>query len=171
MSEYNPVEKPFLDQLSRLGYSARRWRGVWVFHAPRHQQATERMSSVLGGKAATANRHTDTALAVQANFAWRRPMGLVAIVTNDVADRFRGFLASVMLEIAPTVYISPRMTAGVRLRAWEVLSKWHHAEPGGSIVMVWRDVNETGGVGIATLGTPLRELIEVDGLWLARRAL
>jgi CRISPR-associated protein Cas2 len=98
-------------------------------------------------------------------------MGLVVIVTNDVADRFRGFLASVMLEIAPTVYISPRMNAGVRVRTWEVLSGWHNAEPRGSIVMVWRDVNETGGVGIATLGTPPRELVEVDGLWLARRRL
>jgi CRISPR-associated protein Cas2 len=98
-------------------------------------------------------------------------MGLVVIVTNDVADRFRGFLASVMLEIAPTVYVSPRMNAGVRERTWKVLSDWHNAEPRGSIVMVWRDANETGGVGIATLGTPQRELVEVDGLWLARRCL
>jgi CRISPR-associated protein Cas2 len=98
-------------------------------------------------------------------------MGLVVIVTSDVADRFRGFLASVMLEIAPTVYISPRMNAGVRARTWGVLSDWHNAEPRGSVVMVWRDVNETGGVGIATLGTPPRELVEVDGLWLARRRL
>ena len=98
-------------------------------------------------------------------------MALVVIVTRDVADRFRGFLASVMLEVAPTVYISPRMNAGVRSRTWKVLSDWHHAEPGGSIVMVWRDINETGGVGIATLGSPPRELVEIDGLWLVRRKL
>jgi CRISPR-associated protein Cas2 len=35
--------------------------------------------------------------------------------------------------------------------------------------MVWRDLNETGGVGIATLGSPPRELIEIYGLWLAKR--
>ncbi|WP_419625747.1 type I-E CRISPR-associated endoribonuclease Cas2e, partial [Thiolapillus sp.] len=40
-------------------------------------------------------------------------MALVVIITRDVADRYRGFLASVMLEIAPAVYISPRMNAGV----------------------------------------------------------
>ena len=98
-------------------------------------------------------------------------MSLVVIVTRDVADRFRGFLASTMLEIAPTVYLSPRMNAGVRSRIWDVLSDWHGAEPRGSIVMVWRDVNETGGVGIANLGSPPRELVEMDGLWLTKRTL
>ncbi len=98
-------------------------------------------------------------------------MSLVVIVTRDVADRFRGFLASTMLEIAPAVYISPRMNAGVRLRIWEVLSDWYGAEPRGSIVMVWRDLNETGSVGIENLGSPPRELIEMDGMWLTKRML
>ena len=98
-------------------------------------------------------------------------MALVVIVTRDVPDRFRGFLASVMLEVAPTVYISPRMNQGVRTRTWKVLMEWHKAEPRGSIVMVWRDIDQTGGVGIATLGTPPRELVEIDGLWLTRRPL
>jgi CRISPR-associated protein Cas2 len=98
-------------------------------------------------------------------------MALVVVVTRDVADRFRGFLASVMLEVAPTVYISPRMNPGVRTRTWKVLTEWHQAEPRGSVVMVWRDIDQTGGVGIATLGTPPRELVEVDGLWLTRRTL
>lgn len=96
-------------------------------------------------------------------------MSLVVIVTRDVADRFRGFLASTMLEVAPTVYISPRMNAGVRLRIWDVLSDWHGADPRGSIVVVWRDMNEIGNVGIAHLGTPPRELIELDGMWLTQR--
>lgn len=98
-------------------------------------------------------------------------MALVMIVTSDVADRFRGFLASTMLEVAPTVYISPRMNVGVRSRIWKVLSDWHNAEPTGSIVMVWRDANETGGVGIANLGSPPCKLVEIDGLWLTRRSL
>jgi CRISPR-associated protein Cas2 len=97
-------------------------------------------------------------------------MALVVIVTRDVADRYRGFLASAMLEVAPAVYISPRMNAGVRTRIWEVLSEWHRSEPRGSIVMVWRDAKETGGVGLAHLGTPPRELVEIDGLWITRRS-
>ncbi len=60
-------------------------------------------------------------------------MSLVVIVTRDVADRYRGFLASTMLEIVSTVYLSPRMNAGVRSRIWDVLSDWHSAEPRGSI--------------------------------------
>jgi CRISPR-associated protein Cas2 len=98
-------------------------------------------------------------------------MPLVMIVTRDVADRYRGFLGSLMLEVAPTVYISPRMNPGVRDRTWTVLADWHQAEPQGSIVMVWRDMNATGGVGIATLGTPPRQLIDVDGLWLVQKPL
>jgi CRISPR-associated protein Cas2 len=35
--------------------------------------------------------------------------------------------------------------------------------------MVWRDLNATGGVGVANLGTPPRDLVEVDGMWLVRR--
>ena len=95
-------------------------------------------------------------------------MPLAVVVTRDVADRFRGFLASVMLEVAPAVYISPRMTKGVRERVWTVLADWHTQEPLGSVVMVWRDNNQTGGVGLAHLGSPPRELVEADGMWLAR---
>lgn len=98
-------------------------------------------------------------------------MALVVIITRDVVDRYRGFLASVMLEIAPAVYISPRMNAGVRSRIWKVMTEWHNSEPKGSIVLVWRDANETGGVGISTLGTPLKELVDIDGLWITRRPL
>lgn len=96
-------------------------------------------------------------------------MPLVMITTRDVADRFHGFLASVMLEVAPGVFVSPRMNTGVRQRTWTVLSDWHHEEPRGSLVMVWRDVTQTGGIGLAHLGTPPRELVEADGMWLTRR--
>jgi CRISPR-associated protein Cas2 len=96
-------------------------------------------------------------------------MALVVIVTRDVADRYRGFLGSVMLEVSPSVYISPRMNKGVRERVWAVMTDWHMQEPRGSLVMVWRDSDETGGVGLAHLGTPPRELVELDGMWLTRR--
>lgn len=39
-------------------------------------------------------------------------MTLTVIVTRDVEPRYRGFLASAMLEVAPTVYIHPRLSAG-----------------------------------------------------------
>lgn len=97
-------------------------------------------------------------------------MALTVIVTRDVTERFRGFLASTMLEVVPALYLSPRMNSGVRERIWTVLTDWHGADSGGSIAMVWRDMTKTGGVGISHLGTPPRELVEIDGLWVARRA-
>ena len=75
------------------------------------------------------------------------------------------------LEVAPTVYISPRMNPGVRKRTWNVLSDWFTAEPQGSVVMVWRDSNETGGVGIKNLGEPPRVLVDIDGLWVVKMML
>lgn len=97
-------------------------------------------------------------------------MALAMIVTRDVADRFHGFLASVMLEVSPNVFVSPRMSPSVRERVWGVMCDWHGQEPRGSLVLVWRDLNATGGVGVANLGTPVRELVEADGMWLVRRS-
>ncbi|HQR04930.1 MAG: type I-E CRISPR-associated endoribonuclease Cas2 [Proteobacteria bacterium] len=96
-------------------------------------------------------------------------MALVTIVIRDMANRYHGFLSSVMLEVAPNVFISPRMNPGVRERVWAVLSDWYSTEPQGSAVMVWRDSNATGGVGLAFLGNPPRELVELDGMWVVRR--
>jgi len=96
-------------------------------------------------------------------------MALVMIVIRDVATRFHGFLASVMLEVSPNVFVSPRMNPGVRARVWDVMCDWHGQEPNGSLVMIWRDSNATGGVGVANLGTPPRDLVEADGMWLVRR--
>lgn len=96
-------------------------------------------------------------------------MALVTIVIRDVPDRFHGFLSSVMLEVSPNVFVSPRMSPGVRKRVWDVMIAWHRHEPQGSLVMLWRDLDAVGGVGIANLGDPPRELVEVDGMWLVRR--
>ncbi len=95
-------------------------------------------------------------------------MALVTIVTRDVTDRFRGFLGSVMLEVAPATYVSPRMSKGVRDRVWKVMTEWHTVEPRGSIVMIWRDREATGGVGLAHLGEPSKVLFEIDDMWIAR---
>lgn len=88
---------------------------------------------------------------------------MVVVVTSNVADRFRGFLASAMLEIAPGVYTAPRMSKAVRDRVWAVLVDWHGQLGGGSILMTWRDAGEPCGQGIRTLGLPARTFVELDG--------
>lgn len=96
-------------------------------------------------------------------------MALVMIVIRDVPNRFHGFLSSVMLEVAPNVFVSPRMNPGVRARVWGVMTDWYGYERQGSLVMVWRDSDAVGGIGISNLGDPPRELVESDGMWLVRR--
>jgi CRISPR-associated protein Cas2 len=98
-------------------------------------------------------------------------VSLTVIVTRDVEPRYRGFLSSAMLEVAPTVYIHPRLSAGVRDRIWSVLADWHATLRRGAIVLAWNDPSEIGGVGIRVLGLPLRKLEEVDGLLLVKREL
>ncbi|HPP12752.1 MAG TPA: type I-E CRISPR-associated endoribonuclease Cas2e, partial [bacterium] len=49
---------------------------------------------------------------------------MTVVVTRDVADRFRGFLASCMLEIAPGVYTAPGMNPAARDQVWRVLEGW-----------------------------------------------
>lgn len=46
---------------------------------------------------------------------------MTVVVTRNVEERYRGFLASCMLEIAAGVYTGPRMTTGVRDRVWIAL--------------------------------------------------
>jgi CRISPR-associated protein Cas2 len=96
-------------------------------------------------------------------------MALVMIVARGVADRFHGFLASVMLEVSPNVFVAARMNPRVRERTWGVIADWHGQEPQGSAVTVWRELNETGGIGLSHLGTSPRKLVEFDGMWLTRR--
>lgn len=94
---------------------------------------------------------------------------MVVVVTRDVPGRFRGFLASVMLEIAPGVYTGPRMNRAVRERVWSVLTEWFF-ESGqvGSIVMTWREPSAPAGQGVAILGAPPKELHDHDGVLLVR---
>lgn len=92
---------------------------------------------------------------------------MVVIVTRDMSARFRGFLTSCMLEIAPGVYTAPEMTKGVRQRVWAVLKEWFGQIGGGSIVMTWKDRSQPGGQGIKTFGCPQKELFEYDGMYLA----
>ena len=103
-------------------------------------------------------------------------MTMTVVVTRNVAPRFRGFLTSVMLEIAPGVYSGPRMSRGVRDRIWNVLSDWYGAggtasvrpEEAAAIVMTWVDKDAPGGQRIETLGLPPKTLVEADGILLVR---
>lgn len=94
---------------------------------------------------------------------------MTVVVTRDVPGRFRGFLASVMLEIAPGVYTSPGMNPGVRERVWRVLEDWHY-ETGhsGSILMTWRDASSPSGQSILALGVPAKDLVDHEGFFLVR---
>lgn len=96
-------------------------------------------------------------------------MPMTVVVTRDVAARFRGFLASVMLEIAPGVYTHPRLSAGVRERIWAVLAEWFAEKPGSAIVMTWADARAPSGQSVRTLGLPPIDLIDADGVLLAKR--
>jgi len=96
-------------------------------------------------------------------------MPMTVVVTRDVTMRFRGFLASCMLEIAPGVYSSPNMNAGVRERVWKVLEEWFHELGGGSIVMIWRDPGAVALQSISVLGLPPIELFDHEGFILSKR--
>ena len=98
-------------------------------------------------------------------------MPMCVIVTRDVQARFRGFLASCMLEIAPGVYTQPDMSAAVRARAWNVLSDWWAYYGQGSVVMTWAAPNTPERQGVLVLGEPTKNLVEYDGLYVVRREL
>ena len=91
------------------------------------------------------------------------------VVTRDVEERHRGFLISVMLEIAPGVYVSPRMSQGVRERVWSALTDWWTALGRGSVAMVWRDRSAGGDLHIETLGEPPKEIVDADGVLRVKR--
>ncbi len=96
---------------------------------------------------------------------------MTVVVTRNVASRFRGFLASCMLEIAPGVYTAPKMNAAVRDRVWAVCEEWYAELQEGSLVMTWRDAQKSGGQGVLLLGEPPTEMYDSEGVLLARRPL
>lgn len=98
-------------------------------------------------------------------------MPMVVVVTRDVEARYRGFLGSAMLELAPGVYANPRMSAGVRARIWTVLADWHGQIRNGSVVMIWSETTANGGLGLSTLGEPPKDIVAHDAMLLVRRSL
>ncbi len=85
---------------------------------------------------------------------------MTVVVTNDVPMRTRGFLASVMLEIAPGVYTSPRMSKAVRERVWRVVMKWHAATKQGSVLMTFPKKGAPSGQEVLAVGIPQKLLLE-----------
>lgn len=97
-------------------------------------------------------------------------MPFTVVVTRNVPDRTRGFLASAMLEIAPGVYVSPNMTRGVRERVWNVMLEWCGLlPPDGGVLMTYPQKTAPGGQAVLFVGFPKADLVDVDGFWLARR--
>ncbi len=96
-------------------------------------------------------------------------MPMTLVVTRDVEPRYRGFLASAMLEAAPGVYVSPDLSAGVRERVWRVLEDWFTALGNGAVVMLWRDRSAAGGLALRHLGVPPKEIWDADGVLLVKR--
>lgn len=96
-------------------------------------------------------------------------MALTILITRDVADRFRGFLSSAMLELAPGVYASPSLTARARDKIWSVVSDWHSQLGGGSLVLVYPDRQADGGLAVRSLGTPSRMPVRLEGVLLTLR--
>ena len=97
-------------------------------------------------------------------------MPFCTVVTRDVEGRYRGFLGSVMLELAPGIYAHPRMSTGVRNRLWKVLQDWHAHLPRGAIVMTWAETAAAGGLGLRVLGEPAKAIVAHEGLLLVRRS-
>jgi CRISPR-associated protein Cas2 len=95
-------------------------------------------------------------------------MPMTVVVTRNVKDRTRGFLGSCMCEIAPGVYVAPRMSKAVRERVWLVLNEWFDGGQDTSIVLTWPEPSQPGGQAVQTLGAGARALFEHDGVVLAR---
>jgi len=95
-------------------------------------------------------------------------MPMTVIVTRDVEPRYRGFLASAMLEVAPGVYVSPDLSAGVRERVWAVIEDWFTTLGNGAVAMIWRD-RVAGGLALRHLGDPPKEIRDADGVLLVKR--
>jgi CRISPR-associated protein Cas2 len=79
-------------------------------------------------------------------------MPMTVVITRDVAERYRGFLASIMPEAAPGVYVAAELSTGVRERLWKVLTSWWSSLPGGSIVLLWKEKAAPSSLGLLCPG-------------------
>ena len=98
-------------------------------------------------------------------------MPFTVVITRDVEDRYRGFLGSIMLELAPGVYAQSKLSAGVRSRVLAVLSDWHGQLRRGSIVVCWAEPSGNGGLGLRSFGEPPKTIVTHNAMLLVRRSL
>ena len=90
---------------------------------------------------------------------------MLLICVSDVADRFHGFLRSVMLNPHPGVYLAMDLDAGSRQRIWDILNSWWEAEPTGMGIMLWRDPARPMGIALDSFGAPKRRIVSFAGHW------
>lgn len=99
-------------------------------------------------------------------------MSMTIAVTRNTPDRFDGFFASSMIEIAPGVYVAPRMKKSVRNRVWKTVMEWGELLPSNAgVVLFWKSRTAPSGLGVRLLGWPKKELVNHEGAWLAIRNL
>ena len=97
-------------------------------------------------------------------------MSMTVVAAINVAAKIRGFLSSVMLEIAPGIYTSPIINAGVRDRLWSVVEDWYEEQEEGYIVMTWYHPEADAKQYIRSLGTPRKDIVNIDGVLLVYSA-
>lgn len=56
-------------------------------------------------------------------------------------------------------------------RIWTVLSDWRASLRHGAIVMTWAESAANGGLGLATLGEPAKDIVAHEAMLLVRRPL
>lgn len=94
---------------------------------------------------------------------------MIMLCVTGTADRFHGFLRSIMLNPHPGVYVSRDIDRGARDRIWSILSDWHAADPRGMVLMIHPDKSLPMGIALSSLGAPKREIIDLDGHYALRR--
>ena len=96
-------------------------------------------------------------------------MKLTLAITRNAPDRYRGFLRSCMLEIAPGTYCQLGMHKAVRERVWATCCAWANLlGPDASILLLWPDKAYPGNLGMLTLGIPKHNIVEHDEMWLVQ---
>lgn len=95
-------------------------------------------------------------------------MPATTIITRNVPDRFRGFLASVACEVAAGVFVSGNMNRAVREQVWLVLRRWFPLGADYSIIMTWPDKQASAGLQVLTLGTPPYQVVDLQGVSIVR---
>lgn len=93
---------------------------------------------------------------------------MILVCVSGTADRFHGFLRSVMLNPHPGVYLSVDLDAGSRSRIWGILRGWWEADGRGTAIMLWQNKAKPMEIEFEVLGAPRRDIIEFDGHWALR---